>query len=1336
MNFFAARQQFFPLRPNQLRFLLAEQFGDARYMISVAHRVIGELDPGRMRRAAEVLVLRHAALRTCFRRVDGEYVAVVSSRPGFFFQVIDVPDGEFATFRAAALPLALEDIDLGRADSLVRLILARAPDGQDWRVCLSIHHAISDGMSRSLAMQELFALYDGAALPPCPSYHDFATDDAAVARDEVYWRQRLADAPQDLSAPPDVEPGAQASLGVFVSGKIDLDPQGLRDQIAATGASKFGCLAAAYALGLLRLTGEPEVSFAFQSAGRTTGQVPVSVFGPFSNTLLLVARPLAFASFGALARDLTAQTRAAVQHEALPYDKLIRLVPGGVDFSLNAFPAEQLPAARGLVILPREFLDKQTEFAINLQWSQDGQTNVMRGFYDAGRLSAERTRDFLRAQQHLLQAGLLEPERAPRDLLADLSGVATTLPARWQAPLAESVIDLVIARAAAAPEATAVQTRDRTVSYADLMALSDRYAAALGRAGAVPGDRVVIVAGRSIDLVAAFLGAARAGMGLAVLDAAYPPERLRQQIDLLRPKFAFCLAATAPDWLAAVPGLEVLRPVPAGTASGPAVPGARYYLFTSGTTGTPKCVGHGFQALTFYIQWAIRRFEVQPDDCVTLLSGLNHDPVMRDIFLPLVAGARLAIPEAADFLDPQRLRAALTDSGATIMHLTPPLGRLLAMGAPDGDLATVRLCVWGGDDLPGAQVRQARRLAPAALHVNLYGTSETPQAAALYIVPPGHPATWRSTPIGRTVDWMRCDCVTPDGRICGPGELGELQVTLPHPVQMVRADGTTEAQTVHRTGDRAFVLPGGEMVFLGRRDDQVKIRGYRVELGEITAVLRTAPGVRQCLALAEPKEDGSLRLVAWCEADPEVVTVADLRHRLRRHLPDHMQPERLAVIARMPLLANGKIDRTALRALPQAAALAPRSAPPESAAERRVAALFARASGGPVNDVNLSLVDVGADSLSVIGVRLGLEELGVSLPETWAEMSIRDLAQLIRQDDLGRQTWWRPVQIESFVVIRSVAMFMIVSLHMRWFDYGGGTTHLLFLIAGLTFATYLGPQVVEQGRIGKIWTLLGKILLIGYPVMLLLFAAQIVLHRPSHPSTILFYSNFIEQGITAPKDGRLVWLWYIHCYIQVFLAIALLLGIPNCFAALRKDPFRTSLFTAIVATLGFGVLALAAGAWDVAILAHAPISMSPLLGFALVALGAALGFAQAGWSRLAVLGCAVLWAALSAIVLAASSSLLFLAGVIVLIAIPSLWLPAALARLITIVSGASFFIYLMHSPVAFVFKAAISPDLPSWTLTFGSIFTSVVLWRLCQAVVNRLTKAKTAARNALETEPG
>jgi hypothetical protein len=361
--------------------------------------------------------------------------------------------------------------------------------------------------------------------------------------------------------------------------------------------------------------------------------------------------------------------------------------------------------------------------------------------------------------------------------------------------------------------------------------------------------------------------------------------------------------------------------------------------------------------------------------------------------------------------------------------------------------------------------------------------------------------------------------------------------------------------------------------------------------------------------------------------------------------------------------------------------------------------------------------------------------MGVDLPGGWEELPIGALARLVPLDPSSGQNWLRPARIETFIVIRSLAIFLVVALHMHWFSYGGGATSLLFVIAGLTFTTYLARPVVAQGQTRQIWTLLGKIILIGYPVMLLIYGGQLLLGKPAHPSTILFYSNMIPHGPSAPDDGRIVWLWYIHSYFQVFLTIAVMLSIPWGLTLFRRYPFHTTVAAALIAMAGFVLLALWAGAWTSPIVALSPLALSPLGAFVLVCIGAALGFADTNPRRAVVIICAGLWAVVSLALFQSPHITILLVGMAALLLIPSLRLPALVVRGMTIVSGASFFIYLMHNPLAFVARGMLPMTPHPAVLTIGGILISVLLWKAWQPVLRRVLTRKNAMKSSVVTEP-
>ena len=116
---------------------------------------------------------------------------------------------------------------------------------------------------------------------------------------------------------------------------------------------------------------------------------------------------------------------------------------------------------------------------------------------------------------------------------------------------------------------------------------------------------------------------------------------------------------------------------------------------------------------------------------------------------------------------------------------------------------------------------------------------------------------------------------------------------------------------LYRTGDRARYRADGTIEFLGRADQQVKIRGYRIEPGEIEAVLRQHPAIREAAVIAQRTAVGDLQLVCYVEASQTLLT-QELRAYLQHYVPEYMIPSVFIVLDALPLTPNGKLNRRAL----------------------------------------------------------------------------------------------------------------------------------------------------------------------------------------------------------------------------------------------------------------------------------------------------------------------------------------------------------------------------------------------------------------------------------------
>ena len=250
-------------------------------------------------------------------------------------------------------------------------------------------------------------------------------------------------------------------------------------------------------------------------------------------------------------------------------------------------------------------------------------------------------------------------------------------------------------------------------------------------------------------------------LAFTVADAAYPAARVDQIIRTLDPAFVLLCGDASVDLkheatVIRIPELpdDALQAFVGDRPNLPDVDPDRpaYITFTSGSTGEPKGVVTHHAPLVHFIQWHARLHGFTQDDCFSLLSGLGHDPVYRDVFTPLSIGAKVVCPAQSTVIDPAALATWIQDNRISVIHLTPPLGKLIETGAKLAGLTldALRYFFWGGDALSKALYQQIRLIAPGAVSVNFYGTTETPQAMGFHRIDPS--ASDDKIPLGRGID--------------------------------------------------------------------------------------------------------------------------------------------------------------------------------------------------------------------------------------------------------------------------------------------------------------------------------------------------------------------------------------------------------------------------------------------------------------------------------------------------------------------------------------------------------------------------------------------------------
>lgn len=352
-----------------------------------------------------------------------------------------------------------------------------------------------------------------------------------------------------------------------------------------------------------------------------------------------------------------------------------------------------------------------------------------------------------------------------------------------------------------------------------------------------------------------------------------------------------------------------------------------YIFFTSGTTGVPKGILGTHKALSHFIGWEQQALGVSSGDRVAQLTGLSFDVVLRDIFLPLTAGATLCLPDSPSASHENSILAWLLRERITILHTVPSLASAWLHGLESPlPLPDLHWVLFAGEPLSGTLVHRWRKIIGTAGGIlNLYGPTEATLAKCAYHVPtnpsPG------VQPIGGPLPNSQALVINQADQLCGIGEPGEIVIRTPFRT-LGYLNGSPEARPnftpnpfradpadiVYRTGDIGWYDSRGLLRISGRLDDQVKIRGIRVEPAEVGAALAKHPDIRQSAVIVYEDNGGEKVLVAYVLQDPKS-TLRDLkefRGFLKQSLPDYMIPAFFMRLDKLPLTANGKLDRKAL----------------------------------------------------------------------------------------------------------------------------------------------------------------------------------------------------------------------------------------------------------------------------------------------------------------------------------------------------------------------------------------------------------------------------------------
>ncbi|GAA3440231.1 non-ribosomal peptide synthetase [Kutzneria kofuensis] len=1003
--------------------------------IALAFGVDSRLRWWPLQAAVSQLLRRHEVLRTTYHDRAGTLTRTVLPADE---AVVDVDivqvdsqrlDDELTAF--AAVPFEPD------GGLLVRAALFLCPAGDVF--CLVAHHLVFDGRSVSIATRELVELVTAAAaeqpVPPALTGEVPAPVHREPARSTVeYWRQAL-----------DGVDGASTALSVGDEPSVQSDLRGGRilhhfgerahaavaELRAGLRASDHVILLAVFQALLVRHGAGPDVVVGCPVDIR--GPADADTIGYLINTIAVRQQVTADTPFAELVRRTRATFLEAISHADASIDAVLAELPRQVaGWKSTVFrhmfnfmdvgdrtsgPLDRI-GARG-VDVHNGF--SRFDFEFFVQRGAKGTT--VRALYGADAFTAAEIELLLQRYEALLTAATAAPDSpiGLLDVFGELDRQLIDAANDTEAPVPVDTVPGMIARwVLERPDAAAVVEAGRTVSYRQLWSRVQDVATRLRACGVGPGSIVGVAGERSADLVAAVLGVLLCGAAYLPLDPEHPHRRFGQVIEnsgvdvVIGDATALGAQGDALADLTTVPLTDdgSADPAPVAVEDASLMDGPAYVIYTSGTTGVPKGVRISHRSLANTVVHFGRLLGADGPLSTVWQTSFTFDISALELFLPLAHGAALVVADDVTRSDGAAFLDLVGRHDVRVVQATPTSWHQL-LGDQDVQLAG-RVLLCGGEPLTPALAR--RLTATGARVFNVYGPTETTiWSTCAELDRTGVDDVHVGRPIANTTVFIADE----SGRELPVGPVGELCIAGAgvaegyHRADELTADRFGSHGThgrFYRTGDLARWDVAGRIRLVGRADRQVKIRGNRIELDEIESVLQEHPEVTAAAVVLERAGEPDARLVAVVQAQDRPGLAADLWAHARAALAPAAVPQEFRVAARLPVTANGKLDRkAALVALPALTEAVQRPEPTDERLRNRLellVRLWGRVLGRDDTTADTNFFLHGGHSLLGISLLRRLREatsVRVRLAELFANPTPRDMLTRLSGSDAGKQ---------------------------------------------------------------------------------------------------------------------------------------------------------------------------------------------------------------------------------------------------------------------------------------------------------------------------------------------
>jgi amino acid adenylation domain-containing protein len=940
-----------PLTDAQREMWFASQLGrevSSAYNESSNIHLDGALDVAALQRAFVVLIQRHEALRTTFEPAgDQQRVAAMSPAQLAVRDFTSVADAAREERVQAFIRAELErPFDLVKGPLFRAHLLRLSPERHV--LVLVVHHIICDGWSLGILQQELGALYaietkqSTKPLAPAPRFSDYAAEQVA-RRDtpewsaaEAFWKKQFADSVPVLDLPADrPRPVERTYAGAFMLRVLSPDvTTGLKRLCAERDCTIFTALLAAFNVLLHRLSGQDDLVVGIPAAAQVMDGLD-HLIGHFANLLPVRSRVADGQTFATYLDTMRGQLAEALEHWRYPFGLMLQ----GLNLPRDA---SRMPLAnvvfnstrlRGtvpfgdLMGVVQGNAKRFSHFDLNLNFAATGDTISLGAYYSTELFDEATVARWFGHFETLLRGILAQPATHVTELPLLSAVEREQMLVEWNSARLDYERDAVIAdlfeaQVRRTPDAIAIVTPTERVTYRQLDEQAERLAVQLRKRGVGPDVLVGIFLERTPQLLVAIFGILKAGGAYVPLDPTYPADRLEFIVnDTQMP-----IVVTQRSLVAQLPaggfhflsidddarGHPRLNGAITTAAARPVATSLAYIIYTSGSTGRPKGVAIVQRCVVALAAWARSVYQPAELDGVLFSTSASFDISIFEIFVPLCLGGKIILADNLLQVD------GLPTAGEIrfLSGVPSAVAELVRLRKVPRSVTTVALA---GEVFPQPLVDALYALPHIERVFELYGPTEvTVYSTGSLRKPNTHPTLGRPFPNEQIYVLDRNLQPVPIG-VTGEIFIGGDKLARGY---LNRPELTAEkfivspfipGERLYRSGDLGKWCADGTIESSGRVDHQVKVRGFRVELGEIESTLTAHSTVAEAAVIARSDSAGHNRLLAYVvPRNGGAPEPRELRAHVQATLPEYMVPTAIVVLPKLPLTANGKLDRRAL----------------------------------------------------------------------------------------------------------------------------------------------------------------------------------------------------------------------------------------------------------------------------------------------------------------------------------------------------------------------------------------------------------------------------------------